>query len=295
MAALSTPVQSTTQIVPGDEDGWIVHQQVFSRETYGIRHETVYEIAAREQRQPPVAANDSSTATRWFSDWRQRQVDSLTAEREGRWAEQNEAIRSENARICSALTLVTGQDLPADPEAWWSWWDDRMGYRSYEKPIEQTYERVTLSTSCFAAGTPVWTPHGLKPIETVRVGDLVVAQDPVSGELALKAVVNTTVREPIPLVRVTAADESLDCTPNHAFWISGNGWVPARQLGTGAALHTTVGTAVLTAVEAGPTELTHNLVIADFHTYFVGRSKILVHDITHAEDLRNIVPGLSAW
>ena len=36
----------------------------------------------------------------------------------------------------------------------------------------------------------------------------------------------------------------------------------------------------------------HNLIVADFHTYFVGEKGILVHDITYRNPTRAVVPGL---
>jgi hypothetical protein len=38
----------------------------------------------------------------------------------------------------------------------------------------------------------------------------------------------------------------------------------------------------------------HNLVVEDFHTYFVGDCGLMVHDITYRQPTRAIVPGLLA-
>ena len=39
---------------------------------------------------------------------------------------------------------------------------------------------------------------------------------------------------------------------------------------------------------------TYNLVVADFNTYFVGESGILVHDNTPRKPTRAVVPGMLA-
>ena len=39
-------------------------------------------------------------------------------------------------------------------------------------------------------------------------------------------------------------------------------------------------------------EATYNLIVADFHTYFVGEGKILSHDNTIREPTVALVPGL---
>ncbi len=38
----------------------------------------------------------------------------------------------------------------------------------------------------------------------------------------------------------------------------------------------------------------YNLVVADFHTYFIGEAKILVHDNTIHQPTDVVVPGLAA-
>ena len=50
-----------------------------------------------------------------------------------------------------------------------------------------------VDCACFVAGTPVATPNGPKPIETLRVGDLVLARDEATGSFDYKAVRRTYV------------------------------------------------------------------------------------------------------
>ena len=45
----------------------------------------------------------------------------------------------------------------------------------------------------------------------------------------------------------------------------------------------------------GPKVKTYNLVVADWNTYFVGRGKLLVHDITLPGPTTTEVPGLKMW
>ena len=47
------------------------------------------------------------------------------------------------------------------------------------------------------------------------------------------------------------------------------------------------------AVSDNAPERTYNLVVADFSTYFVGKEKILSHDVTEKKTTHNIVPGLA--
>ena len=58
------------------------------------------------------------------------------------------------------------------------------------------------SRACFVAGTPVLTAAGHVAIEDIRAGDFVWAEDPETGEKALKRVVQTFVNETTELVHV---------------------------------------------------------------------------------------------
>ena len=150
-----------------------------------------------------------------------------------------------------------------------------------------------MVSDCLAAGTPVWTASGLVAIEKIRVGDLVLAQAPDSGELAYKPVLKTTLRPRGPLVKVrVAGGEVFETSGGHLFWVAGEGWVKSRQLKAGQELHAAQGAVGLSQVETGRTLETHNLVVADFHTYFVGRSRVLCHDNTIKRATHAVIPGL---
>jgi hypothetical protein len=148
--------------------------------------------------------------------------------------------------------------------------------------------------SCFAAGTPVWTSAGPKKIETLAVGDRVLAQDVETGELAYKPVLLTTVRAASKLLKVTAGSDAILTTRGHPFWVSGRGWLMAKELEAGMMLHTPSGCVSVAKVEPGDSEQTYNLVTADFGTYFVGHEKVLVHDVRPAPPTIAVVPGLVA-
>jgi hypothetical protein len=146
--------------------------------------------------------------------------------------------------------------------------------------------------SCFAAGTLVWTSAGAKKIETLNIGDRVLAQDTETGELAYKPVLLTTVRAACPLLKVTVGSDAILTTRGHPFWVSGRGWLMAKELAAGMMLHTPSGCVAVAKVEPGETEQTYNLVTADFATYFVGKEKVLVHDVRPAAPTIAVVPGL---
>jgi hypothetical protein len=145
---------------------------------------------------------------------------------------------------------------------------------------------------CLAAGTLVWTARGPLEIEQIRIGDLVLSQHPDSGELAYKPVLRTTVRPRGQLIKIEAGGESCETSGGHQFWVAGAGWVKSRDLQSGQILHGAAGPVHISNVELGAEEETYNLVVADFHTYFVGYRKVLSHDNTIRQPTRAVVPGL---
>jgi hypothetical protein len=97
--------------------------------------------------------------------------------------------------------------------------------------------------ACFPRGTLVHTDKGLVPIEQIKVGDLVLSQPEMTGELEYKPVVKTVQREDKTIVAVSYV---IDCeggtsyrlypTGNHPFWVFDEGWRRADLLDSGARL-----------------------------------------------------------
>jgi hypothetical protein len=144
---------------------------------------------------------------------------------------------------------------------------------------------------CFVAGTLVWTQAGPVAIEEITVGDLVLSQDPNSGEAAYRPVLETTFGPTTGVVDVQIGDETFGVTRGHRFWVNGAGWVMAKQLELATPVHTLNGLAEVRSVTKRETVDCYNLVVDDFHTYFVGEAKILVHDKGCPRPVLASVPG----
>ena len=114
-----------------------------------------------------------------------------------------------------------------------------------------------------------------------------------TGELAYKVVLHTTVRESSPIAKFTVGDETIQATEGHHFWVSGRGWTKTRELAAEQPLHTPTGAIRVGSTESSVSQPTYNLVVADFHTYFVGKSAILSHDVLPPKPTNKLVPGLS--
>lgn len=220
----------------------------------------------------------------------------------------NTLAAGHNDRVFAALEQATNEQLPPEPQQWWNWWQDYNHYQwirpttyvhqssahqyvyGQHSYIERTGTRP--AGSCFVAGTPVHTDLGEKPVETLKPGDRVLAQDPDSGELAYKVILSTTVRPPTKTFRITVGDETIITTQGHPFWVNGHGWKMAKELAVGHVLHTLHGAVSIESIDAAPDAQAFNLVVDDFNTYFVGRHGLLVHDNNFRRSTRAVVPGL---
>jgi hypothetical protein len=155
-----------------------------------------------------------------------------------------------------------------------------------------------LGGSCFVPGTLVWTQAGPVAIELVDVGDLVLAQNPHTGELDYRPVLAVTIGKPVTVHELRLREETIGTTRGHRFWLPGRGWEMAKHLGPAARLLALGGSVEVESVGDGPTLSCHNLVVDEFHTYFVGQSRLLVHDITCPQAERATIPGsrtMRAW
>lgn len=232
-------------------------------------------------------------------------------------AQANQAVEAMNSRIIPVLAGTTDKSFES-PKDWWDWWEKRTEYYSSEHPVEQYYysdcrhftygfPRVDLYStappppppppgtrrSCFVKGTPVWTKTGIRSIETLEAGDLVLSQDVHSGELTYKPLIGRTVRPPSQIVKITLDGEEILATKGHPFWVSGVGWRMAKELDATAVLHGVTGSYKIRSVESAPEAEAYNLLVADFSTYFVGETGLLVHDNTPRRPTRAAVPGIT--
>jgi hypothetical protein len=166
--------------------------------------------------------------------------------------------------------------------------------RTYVRMNGQLYRVVQRRLSCFPRGTLVWTNTGCLPIEEIRPGDFLLSQHPDSGELSYCAVLQTTRRPPSETVQICLANEEISATRGHPLWVAGKGWQMAKELEVGEYLHGVFGAVRIDGLEAGPMVEAFNLVVAEFHTYFVGRSRVLVHDNLLRDPTSAKLPGLPA-
>lgn len=145
--------------------------------------------------------------------------------------------------------------------------------------------RKANKTCCFVAGTLVGTEDGLRAIENIEVGDLVWARDEKTGEEALKPVLglirlHDRIIWDLETLSKTGEAHSFGTTDDHPWWVDGHGWKRTDELSPNDILITQTGEkmSVSSVTNTNVIEPTFNFEVADFNTYFVGESKIWVHN-----------------
>ncbi|MFG2055211.1 polymorphic toxin-type HINT domain-containing protein [Micromonospora sp. NPDC048930] len=165
-------------------------------------------------------------------------------------------------------------------------WSDDVKWA--DDVLEQA-EKCMVQRHSFAPGTKIEMASGeQKPIETLQVGDEVLATDPESGTTEARAVTRTHINndeDPTDLVVVAEdGDESMvETTQHHPFWSEDRDeWIYAADLRVGEELRALDGSRV--TVEAvrsyAGRKVMHDLTVADIHTYYVvvGQAQVLVHN-----------------
>ena len=203
----------------------------------------------------------------------------------------NAQIEQINSRVLPLLATLTGQDIGANPQQWQVWWADQQGlviddrYADATKPVLTDLVGLPdvagpAHSACFGAGTLVQTIAGPRKIDSLAVGDRVLAQNTTTGALSFQPVLATHVNGPAATFRITIDGESIVATGIHRFWKAGKGWTMARELNTGDRLRMIDGVVTIQSIKPDATQKVYNLTIAENRDFMVGNRGLLVHDFS---------------
>lgn len=222
------------------------------------------------------------------------------------------ARQASNERIFRTLRTALQVNPGSTANAWWGYWLEETEAYALSKPLT-SYERYEVGAaepdyeldylppsprllmhriSCLVKGTLIQTSTGLKAVDQITAGELVMTQHIESGALCFKPVLAATVRPAGAILSIDLGDSTVQATPGHGWFVSGKGWVRAKMLKPGMMVHTARGNIEVQAVtrNAKPEEA-YNLVVADTHTYFVGEHRMLSYDNTPIVPTARPVPG----
>jgi hypothetical protein len=139
--------------------------------------------------------------------------------------------------------------------------------------------RKEYGCASFAAGTLVFTPNGLVPIETVAVGQQVGSRNEFSFADRPQSVTNVFGRLAPSYRRLVTEAEELKVTDEHPLWLQGKGWTEAHQLAPGDVIAGDGGdTMVLANVAVKQPVRVYNFSVEHTPNYFVGLSQIWAHN-----------------
>lgn len=129
---------------------------------------------------------------------------------------------------------------------------------------------------CFVGGTLIKTPAGDKPIEDIRVGDVIITRNTENDHNEKKAVVQGVSSHLV--VGYISINKTLNLTPEHVIYLNGR-WQQASQARLGDDLLGVDGNVVKVSSIATVPEKNirvYNILVGKYHTYFA--SGIYVHN-----------------
>jgi hypothetical protein len=142
-----------------------------------------------------------------------------------------------------------------------------------EKLAKASNQLKVLNGTCFAAGTPILTPHGSRPIEALQIGELVYCRPELLPDAELRARKVTKVMERhAPLWEIELGGRVIETTSEHPFFVEERGWLPGSQLRVGDRVvgHDGKTTAIDRIAETDRGATVYNITVEEDHTYFVG-------------------------
>lgn len=158
----------------------------------------------------------------------------------------------------------------------------KIVFKRLSSSVKSFVRTLIKHTCCFVSGTCISTPKGNQRIEDIKVGSKVYSENPKNGKIGIKRVTKVFVRQTNILYHVFTDKDEIITTSEHPFWIESKGWIAAKNLLSGYILHTqnegyTEIVDVKIECHKQPVNV-YNFEVQDWHTYFVGDEKVLVHN-----------------
>jgi hypothetical protein len=142
----------------------------------------------------------------------------------------------------------------------------------------QTGERYPLY--CFIGETQIFTNKGFVQIKDCSVGDSVYSYNSILKKVELNTIVNIITKDIDQLYQIEIKGESFYATGKHPFFVKDLGWVEVSNLKEGDKLMMMNGEyiTIKSINKIIKRVVVYNLTIEGNKNYFIGVSKILVHN-----------------
>jgi hypothetical protein len=136
-----------------------------------------------------------------------------------------------------------------------------------------------VKCASFAAGTPVWTPKGAQPIETLPTEGLVLSRSDTEFSDRAQQITKTFGRQAPNYYVLRTEREAYRVTEEHPLWVQGKGWTPVKNIERGDAIATKDGDTLVRANTKVEEPLrVYNFSVANTPSYFVGTEGIWAHN-----------------
>jgi hypothetical protein len=146
----------------------------------------------------------------------------------------------------------------------------------------EEYILNTFKNFCFDGKTLVKVKDIYKMIKDIEIGDYVYSQNTLTGDKLYKKVLDKYEGNTKEFVKIYVENDIIRVTKPHRFFMSDGKWKQAGQIEAGNEIIDSKGECkVVSKVEEellDEVETVYNLNVEDFHTYFVAKGSLLVHN-----------------
>ena len=152
---------------------------------------------------------------------------------------------------------------------------------------------TTCQKASFIAGTPVWSHNQTVPIEVLETGDMVLSRNSLDRKDHGKTIGKLYQREVDEVVQLSfkspdGTTDTMALTFDHPIYIIDKGWIRASEVEVGEIAASRLnGTASITGkaiVKTEKAQKVFNFNVTPYHSYFVGKLGIWVHNPCYAID-----------
>ncbi len=200
----------------------------------------------------------------------------------------NDDVNGKNDRATEALRAALLETHGPKRKDWIKWWTELIETsttpvprpREPDKKAAPAPKMVSKRAMLpgFRAGTPVWTLRGIQPLESLRTGDLVLANNSETGGWSYKPVLAIRHGMRQPIKKLTIGGKPVETTAMERLWVAGKGWAMVEDLKPGESIRCISGLRRLTEVEDLGIEPVYHVQLGEGPGIAVGEFGILAHD-----------------
>jgi hypothetical protein len=140
----------------------------------------------------------------------------------------------------------------------------------------------TVVRACFTGETPVHTPNGVKQIQDIAIGDIILSYDETSRKIVPQKVTEVFEEEVTQLLEIGTESGIIRTTAGHPFFVNGS-YKDAEQIVIGEYLLSKEGQQIkIISINYIPQTIkVYNFEVENHHCYYVGEDGVLVLNVCY--------------